>query len=102
MNILVTGGSRELGAPLLELAAPGRRILVNYLRGKAAAQETAAAVESRGAEALVVQGNVRSRTRKPASAFDRVDLLVHNAAVGALRAHDAMRTTHWDLTWRVR
>ena len=101
MNILVTGGSRGIGRAIcLELAAPGRRILVNYLRNESAAQETAIAVRSRGAEALVVQGNVRSEDdlKTLAAALDRVDLLVHNAAVGALRAHDSMRTTHWDLT----
>ena len=101
MNILVTGGSRGIGRAIcLELAAPGRRILVNYLRNESAAQETATAVRSRGAEALVVQGNVRSEDdlKTLAAALDRVDLLVHNAAVGALRAHDSMRTTHWDLT----
>ena len=101
MTILVTGGSRGIGRAIcLELAAPGRRILVNYLRNESAAQETATAVRSRGAEALVVQGNVRSEDdlKTLAAAFDRVDLLVHNAAVGALRAHDSMRTTHWDLT----
>ena len=101
MNILHTGGSRGIGRAIcLELAAPGRRILVNYLRNESAAQETAIAVRSRGAEALVVQGNVRSEDdlKTLAAALDRVDLLVHNAAVGALRAHDSMRTTHWDLT----
>ena len=101
MNILVTGGSRGIGRAIcLELAAPGRRILVNYLRNESAAQETATAVRGQGAEALVVQGNVRSEDdlKTLAAAFNRVDLLVHNAAVGALRAHDSMRTTHWDLT----
>ena len=101
MNILVTGGSRGIGRAIcLELAAPGRRILVNYLRNEKAAEETAAMVRERGAEALVVQGNVRSEDdlKVLANAFEAVDVLVHNAAVGALRPYDKMRSNHWDLT----
>jgi len=101
MNILVTGGSRGIGRAIcLELAAPDRRILVNYLRNEKAAEETAAMVRERGAEALVVQGNVRSEDdlKVLASAFDSVDVLIHNAAVGALRPYDKMRSNHWDLT----
>ena len=88
MNVLVTGGSRGIGRAIcVEMAAPGRRILINYLRNEKAAEETAAMVRERGAEALVVQGNVRSEDdlKTLASAMDPVDVLVHNAAVGALR-----------------
>lgn len=101
MNILVTGGSRGIGRAIcLELAAPGRRILVNYLRNEEAAEHTATMVRERGAEALVVQGNVRSEDdlKVLANAFDSVDVLVHNAAVGALRPYDKIRSNHWDLT----
>ena len=101
MNILVTGGSRGIGRAIcLEMAKPGCTILVNYLRNDAAAQETAQMVRDRGAQAMVVQGNVRSESdlKVLASSMDSVDVLVHNAAVGALRSHDKMRSTHWDLT----
>ncbi len=101
MNVLVTGGSRGIGRAIcLALAAPGRTILVNYLRNDAAAEETAQMVRDRGANALVVQGNVRSESdlKVLAAAMDPVDVLVHNAAVGALKPHDRMRSNQWDLT----
>ena len=101
MNILVTGGSRGIGRAIcVALAAPGRTILINYLRNDTAAEETAAMVRERGAEALVVQANVRSESdlKVLAEAMNPVDVLVHNAAVGALRPFDKMRTNHWDLT----
>ena len=101
MNILVTGGSRGIGRAIcVALAAPGRTILINYLRNDKAAEETAAMVRERGAEAIVVQANVRSESdlKVLAEAMNPVDVLVHNAAVGALRPFDKMRTNHWDLT----
>ena len=93
MNILVTGGSRGIGRAIcVELASPGRRILINYLRNEGAAEKTAELVRERGAEALVVQGNVRSEAdlKGLAAAMDPVDVLVHNAAVGSLRPYDQM------------
>ena len=101
MNILVTGGSRGIGRAIaLRLAAPGNRILINYLQNEAAAEATAAEVRARGAEAFVMQANVRSESdlKRLAKVFDSVDVLVHNAAVGALKPHEKLRTSHWDLT----
>ena len=47
----------------------------------------------------MVQANVRSESDLVlAEAMNPVDVLVHNAAVGALRPFDKMRTNHWDLT----
>jgi len=101
MNILITGASRGIGRAIaVALAAPGRTLLINYLQNEAAAEETARLVRAQGGEALVLQGNVRSEddNKRLAKAFDEVDVLVHNAAVGALKPYDKLRTSHWDLT----
>jgi enoyl-[acyl-carrier protein] reductase III len=84
----------------VELAAPGRKILINYLRNEAAAEETARMVRDKGAGTIVMAGNVRSESDLSAlaAAMAPVDVLVHNAAVGALRPFDKMRVSHWDLT----
>ncbi len=101
MDVLVTGGSRGIGRAIaVRLARPGGRVVVNFLQNEEAAEETAALVRERGAEPIVVQGNVRSEDdlKSIVGALDNVDVLVHNAAVGDLRPHDKMRSTHWDLT----
>ena len=101
MDIVITGASRGIGAAIArQLAAPGRRILVNYLQNAAAAEAVAADVRARGAEAFVVQGDVRSEAdlTRIASTFEGVDVLVHNAAIGVLKPWDKIRTGQWDLT----
>jgi len=101
MNVLVTGGSRGIGRAIaVKLARPGGTVVINYLRNDAAAKETAALVEEQGATAIVVQADVRSEKdlKRLAKAVDSVDVLVHNAAVGAMKPYKKLRTSHWDLT----
>lgn len=101
MNVIVTGASRGIGAAIARaFAAPGRAIVVNYLRSEEAARTVAAEVEARGARALLVQGDVRREDdlKRLAGCFDEVDVLVHNAAVGVLKPMDRIRTAQWDLT----
>jgi enoyl-[acyl-carrier protein] reductase III len=101
MNVLVTGGSRGIGRAIaIKLAQPGGTVVINYLRNDDAAKVTAAAVEAKGAEAIVVQADVRSEKdlKRLAKAVDGVDVLVHNAAVGAMKPYHKLRTSHWDLT----
>lgn len=101
MNVLITGASRGIGRAIAEkLAGPGVRVVVNYLQNEGAAEQTAALVRARGGEPLLVQGNVRSEKdlKVLAKALPSVDVLVHNAAVGALKPFGKMRTSHWDLT----
>jgi len=101
MNVLVTGASRGIGAAVArELAAPGVHVAVNYLQNEAAAAEVAAQVRARGAEATLVQGDVRSEgdLARLAEVFESVDVLVHNAAIGVLKPFRKIRTSQWDLT----
>lgn len=101
MNVLVTGGSRGIGRAIAcKLARPGGTVVINYLRNDAAARETALMVEDLGATAIVVQADVRSEKdlKRLGTAVDSVDVLVHNAAVGAMKPYKKLRTSHWDLT----
>jgi enoyl-[acyl-carrier protein] reductase III len=101
MNVIVTGGSRGIGAAVCRaLAAPGTTIAVNYLMNEEAAHRVCGEVEALGGRAVPVQGDVRSEAdlKRLAAVFDGVDVLVHNAAVGVLKPYDKIRTAQWDLT----
>ncbi len=50
---LVTGSSRGIGRAIVEeLARRGHAVVVNYVRGEAAAQEVVAMVQQRGGQAV--------------------------------------------------
>ena len=101
MNVIVTGSSRGIGRAIaVQLARPGGTVVVNYLRNVDAAHETAALVEARDCHAIVVQGDVRSEKdlERLVGVVPRIDVLVHNAAIGVLKPWDKIRTRHWDLT----
>ncbi len=101
MRVIVTGSSRGIGRAIaVRLARPGGTVVVNYLQNADAARHTAELVEERGARAVVVEADVRSERdlKRLAATLDGVDVLVHNAAVGALKPFDRIRTSQWDLT----
>ena len=86
--LLVTGGSRGIGAAIAKLAAQkGYDVCVNYVRARERADEVAGAVRAEGRRALVVQADV-SREEDIVSMFravDRelgpIDALVNNAGI---------------------
>jgi len=86
--VLVTGGSRGIGAATARLAAQrGYDVAVNYLSNEAAAREVAGEVERAGGRAIHVHGDV-SRETDVCRMFDevdrrlgRLDALVNNAGI---------------------
>lgn len=105
MDVLVTGGSRGIGRAIVErLGGEGHRVVVNYLRSESAAQEVCEQLRRAGGEAWAVQGDVRSPAALKALAeaaehhMGGLDVLVHNAAIGALKPMEKLRSAHWDLT----
>jgi 3-oxoacyl-[acyl-carrier protein] reductase len=85
---LVTGGSRGIGRACAEaLAAQGATVVVNYVKGEAAAREVVEAISAKGGKADL-QGFDVSDSRAVDAAIDeivkrhgRVDVLVANAGI---------------------
>jgi enoyl-[acyl-carrier protein] reductase III len=100
-SVLVTGGSRGIGREIaLRFADEGaKRVAIGYLRSDAAAEDVAEELRSRGAEPLLVRGNVASdRVAKEVSELGPLDALVHNAATGVVRSALETEDKHWDWT----
>lgn len=98
---MITGAGRGIGrATALRLAAEGARIVALDWSMDLAA-ETAEAVRGQGGEALAVTADVSQRDQVQAavqqalSKFDRLDILVNNAAV----TRDAMMYKMTDEQW---
>lgn len=86
--LLVTGGSRGIGAAVcIAAAGEGWRVAVNYASNRQAAEEVVRAVEAAGSAAIAVEGDVGSEAGVKAifaavdAAFGRLDGLVNNAGI---------------------
>jgi NAD(P)-dependent dehydrogenase (short-subunit alcohol dehydrogenase family) len=86
--LLVTGGSRGIGAAACLVAARhGWRVAVNYAANEAAANAVVAEIEKAGGEAIAIQGDVGnaadivSMFETVDRHFGRLDGLVNNAGI---------------------
>jgi enoyl-[acyl-carrier protein] reductase III len=100
---LITGSSRGIGKAIaLRFAENGVNIVVNYVRHRQDAEETARLVEERGAECMVVKANVANDEDVVAmfeqirERYGRMDLLVSNAASGVLKPAMELTPRHWN------
>lgn len=105
---VVTGASRGIGRAIaLELARRGARVVVNYHRNAAAAEEVVAAIRAGGGEALAVGADVSDFQQAQAliqaalNAFGRIDILVNNAGVTRDQLILMMSEEDWDTVIRV-
>ncbi|MET1032715.1 enoyl-[acyl-carrier-protein] reductase FabL [Domibacillus tundrae] len=102
---LVTGSSRGVGKAIaITLAKEGYDIVVNYVRSKSAAEETAKEIEALGRRALVVKANVgdiakiKEMFETIDEEFGRLDIFINNAASGVQRPVMELEEKHWDWT----
>jgi enoyl-[acyl-carrier protein] reductase III len=100
---LITGGSRGIGrAMAIRLAENGVNIVVNYVRHRRNAEETVAAIERHGVRCLAVKGNVAKEEdvkrmfAEIRDSYQRLDILVSNAASGVLKPAMELTTRHWN------
>ena len=101
-SVLVTGGSRGIGRGIaLRFAELGAaKVAISYLRNDTAAEETAAEIRERGAEAQLLRGNVGVPEKAVALLEEAgpLDVLVSNAATGVIRPALELEERHWDWT----
>jgi len=86
--LLVTGGSRGIGAAICRQASEaGYRVAVNYVSNRAAADALVAELETGGGEAIAVKGDVGNEADVVAmfevvdKTFGRLDAFVNNAGI---------------------
>jgi len=110
-NVLVTGGSRGLGALIAEkFAEEGCNVAVNYLQAADRAEQVAEKVRGHGRKAVVIQGDVgiqtdcRSMVKQSIKQLGGLDIIINNAGWTKITAFgdlDALSEEEWDKCWAV-
>lgn len=105
---LITGASRGIGKAIaLEFASLGANIAVNYVRNEEAAAETIKLLQSKGVKAVAYQGNagdpkaMETLVDQVVTEFGKIDILVHNAALGAFKPVHKLKLNQYELSMDV-
>ncbi|KAK4496450.1 hypothetical protein PRZ48_012430 [Zasmidium cellare] len=109
-NVLITGGSRGLGAFIArKFAAEGSNVAINYANNEAPAQELAKELESKSnVKTTVIKGDggkvedVQNCVRQTIKAFGGLDIIIGNAGFtkfSDFKDMDSMTYEEWDKCW---
>jgi len=105
---LVTGSSRGIGRAIaLKLAEEGADIIVNFLRHKQGAEETAREAEKLGVSAQIIKANlvepekIDAMFETIASRWGRLDILVNNAGITKDGLAMRMKEDAWNLVLQI-
>lgn len=105
---LITGASRGIGKAIaLELARKGVHIAVNYLQNEEAARKTTEELTTIGVRAAAFQTNVGDLDAHDIlianviKTFGTIDILIHNAALGAFKPVHKLKMNQWDLSMNI-
>jgi NAD(P)-dependent dehydrogenase (short-subunit alcohol dehydrogenase family) len=100
---LVTGGGRGIGRAIAHaLAADGLDVALTYTSGRAAAEDTAAAVRALGRRALALplelssRGSIAAAVSATLDTLGRIDVLVNNAGILQQKPFDAITDEDFD------
>jgi NAD(P)-dependent dehydrogenase (short-subunit alcohol dehydrogenase family) len=107
--LLVTGGSRGIGAAICRLGSKaGYRVAVNYASNRGAADALVAEIKAAGGEAFAVKGDVGSEADIVAMfaavdrAYGRLDAFVNNAGIVDVKARvDEMDVSRLERMMRI-
>lgn len=106
--VLVTGGSRGIGRAIsAKFGELGATVLINFLQNTEAAEETLQLLQQSGIECRLYQANlvhsheISEMTKRIAEDFGKLDILIHNAALGVFKPTLELRTNQWDLTMNI-
>lgn len=99
---LITGGAKGIGkAVALKLASEGADIAIVYYSSSEEAESLVKQIQALGRRAIAMQANVADHASVKemfgqfTMHFDRLDILVSNAASGVLKPALNMSTKHW-------
>ena len=95
--MIVTGGSRGIGAATCKLAAEhGSKVLVNFVNDSKSADKIVDEIAHAGGQAMAVQsdvtdmGSVQEMVNRALEAWDGIDILVNSAAIWKMTPIDRM------------
>ena len=99
---LVTGGAKGIGEAIVrKLAQAGCDVIINYFNSSDRAEQLSEEVKQLGVRSYVIQANVadpksvKEMFNELNKHFNRLDILVSNAASGVLKPAMEMSLKHW-------
>ncbi|MDN7674978.1 SDR family oxidoreductase [Burkholderia oklahomensis] len=102
-RVLVTGGAKNVGKAICRrFAEQGAHVIVNFFHSLDASKETAAELRALGATVDVVRASVAQPAQvermfdEIEAKYGKLDILVNNAASGALLPVDDIEAAHFD------
>jgi 3-oxoacyl-[acyl-carrier protein] reductase len=102
---LVTGGSRGIGAGIVQrLAREGANVALTYVNRSDRAAEVVKAAEALGVKAMAIQADnadaeaIAAAVEQTAEAWGGIDILVNNAGIAAIAPIDQFKLEDFDRT----